>query len=107
MKSFKKYIAEAYESGPNGGYGLPSDSTGRVATDDLHRFSEDAEVLQRLNAFIGGVADREFISVGAALEQLGRKVEQVGIEFDTILDEGSEDTGTADLPLSQFGGRFG
>ena len=107
MKSFKKYIAEAYESGPNGGYGLPSDSTGRVATDDLPRFSEDAEVLQRLNAFIGGVADREFISVGAALEQLGRKVEQVGIEFDTILDEGSEDTGTADLPLSQFGGRFG
>jgi len=110
MKSFKNYISEAYESGPNGGYGLSKDSSGdKIELDDVHRFAEDSQILQRLNAFIGSVAEREHMSVSAALTQIGRHVEQVGIEFDTqaMEEESVGDTGSSDLPISQFGGRFG
>ena len=45
MKSFKKYIDEAYETGANGGYRLNKDVTGRVDTADLHQFASDSGVL--------------------------------------------------------------
>ena len=107
MKSFKKYISEAYDTGANGGYRLNKDVTGRVPTEDLHLFASDSKVLSRLNTWIGDIADREHITVQAALEQLYRKVEQVGIEFDTIIDEDVSDSGSFDLPITQYGGRMG
>ena len=107
MKSFKKYISEAYETGANGGYRLNKDVTGRVDTADLHQFASDSGVLSRLNTWIGDLADREHIGVQAALEQLYRKVEQIGIEFDTIIDEDTSDSGSMDLPITQYGGRMG
>ena len=107
MKSFKKYISEAYDTGANGGYRLNKDVTGRVPTEDLHLFASDSKVLSRLNTWIGDIADREHITVQAALEQLYRKVEQVGIEFDTIIDEDVSDSGSMDLPMTQYGGRMG
>ena len=100
MKSFRKYIQESYES-------QSSDVTGRVDTSDLHQFSSDKGVLSKLNTWIGDIADREHITVQAALEQLYRKVEQVGIEFDTIIDEDVSDSGSLDLPITQYGGRMG
>ena len=107
MKSFKKYIDEAYETGANGGYRLNKDVTGRVDTADLHQFASDSGVLSRLNTWIGDIADREHITVQAALEQLYRKVEQIGIEFDTVMDENVSDSGSMDLPITQYGGRMG
>ena len=104
MKTFKKYITE-YNAG--GGYGLNKDVTGRVPTDDLHRFSSDSSVLDKLNTWIGDIADREHITVQAAMEQLYRKVEQIGIEFDPTLDEEVGDSGSKDLPITQYGGRMG
>ena len=104
MKSFKKYITE-YNAG--GGYGLNKDVTGRVPTDDLHRFSSDSSVLDKLNTWIGDIADREHIKVQAAMEQLYRKVEQIGIQFDPALEEEVGDSGSKDLPITQYGGRMG
>ena len=107
MKTFKKYIDEAYETGANGGYRLNKGVTGRVPTDELHRFASDSGVLDKLNTWIGDIADREHISVQAAMEQLYRKVEQIGIEFDPTLDEEVGDSGSKDLPITQYGGRIG
>ena len=104
MKTFKKYITE-YNAG--GGYGLNKDVTGRVPTDDLHRFSSDTSVLDKLNTWIGDIADREHITVQAAMEQLYRKVEQIGIQFDPALEEEVGDSGSKDLPITQYGGRMG
>ena len=104
MKTFKKYITE-YNAG--GGYGLNKDVTGRVPTDDLHRFSSDSGVLDKLNTWIGDIADREHITVQAAMEQLYRKVEQIGIQFDPALEEEVGDSGSKDLPITQYGGRMG
>ena len=107
MKTFKKYIDEAYETGANGGYRLNKDVTGRVPTDELHRFASDSGVLDKLNTWIGDIADREHISVQAAMEQLYRKVEQIGIEFNPALEENVGDSGSKDLPITQYGGRIG
>jgi|TARA_B110000003_G_scaffold267605_1_gene296067 hypothetical protein len=104
MKTFKKYIDENYEGG---GYRLNKDVTGRVDTADLHRFSSDTDVLSKLNTWIGDIADREHITVQAAMEQLYRKVEQIGIEFDVSIEEAIGDTGSKDLPITQYGGRMG
>ena len=104
MKSFKKYITE-YNAG--GGYGLNKDVTGRVPTDDLHRFSSDSGVLDKLNTWIGDIADREHITVQAAMEQLYRKVEQLGSQFDPALEEEVGDSGSKDLAITQYGGRMG
>ena len=104
MKTFKKYITE-YNAG--GGYGLNKDVTGRVPTDDLHRFSSESSVLDKLNTWIGDIADREHITVQAAMEQLYRKVEQIGIQFDPALEEEVGDSGSKDLPITQYGGRMG
>ena len=106
MKTFKKYINENYET-DGGGYKLNKDVTGRVPTDDLHQFASSSAVLDKLNTWIGDIADREHISVQAAMEQLYRKVEQIGIEFDPTLDEEVGDSGSKDLPITQYGGRMG
>jgi len=100
MKTFKKYIDEAYND-------MSKDVKGRVPTDDLHRFASDSSALNKLNTWIGDIADREHISVQAAMEQLYRKVEQIGIEFDPTLDEEVGDSGSKDLPITQYGGRIG
>ena len=107
MKTFKKYIDEAYETGANGGYRLNKDVTGRVPTDELHRFASDSGVLDKLNTWIGDIADREHITVEAAMQQLYRKVKQIGIEFNPTLDEEVGDSGSKDLPITQYGGRIG
>ena len=107
MKTFKKYIDEAYETGANGGYRLNKDVTGRVPTDELHRFASDSGVLDKLNTWIGDIADREHITVQAAMEQLYRKVEQIAIQFDPALEEEVGDSGSKDLPITQYGGRMG
>ena len=106
MKSFKKYVTENYET-DGGGYKLNKDVTGRVDTSDLHRFSSDSKVLSKLNTWIGDIADREHITVEAAMQQLYRKVKQIGIEFNPALEENVGDSGSKDLPISQYGGRLG
>ena len=100
MKSFRKYIQEAYES-------QSSDVTGRVDVSDLHQFSSDKGVLSKLNTWIGDIADREHITVEAAMQQLYRKVTQIGIEFNPTLEENVGDSGSKDLPITQYGGRMG
>ena len=106
MKSFKKYVTENYET-DGGGYKLNKDVTGRVDTADLHRFSSDTSVLSKLNTWIGDIADREHITVEAAMQQLYRKVEQIGIQFDSSIDEELGDSGSKDMPITQYGGTFG
>ena len=50
---------------------------------------------------------REHISVEAAMQQLYRKVEQIGIQFDASIDEELGDSGSKDMPITQYGGTFG
>jgi len=106
MKTFKKYIAENLQ-GRAFSNDMSKDVRGRVDTADLHRFASDDSVLDKLNTWIGDIADREHITVEAAMQQLYRKVKQIGIEFNPTLDENVGDSGSKDLPITQYGGRMG
>ena len=106
MKTFKKYITENLQ-GRAFSNDMSKDVRGRVDTADLHQFASNSAVLDKLNTWIGDIADREHITVEAAMQQLYRKVTQIGIEFNPTLDENVGDSGSKVCPITQYGGRMG
>ena len=91
MKSFKSYIRE-------------SNGSGGISTDippDFHNIQHE-DVKTRVNTWLEGCSNQEFMSVEAALTQLAGKVQQLGLTFETRPEiSGSE--GTLTLPVTQFG----
>ena len=97
MKTYKQFIAEA------GSAGLQHQTYVSVDGADTYDISDPA-VLKRVNAFVGSIADREYLIPEAAIEQLRNFLMRVGVQFPKVdLPEG----GAISLPLSQWGGRFG
>jgi len=96
MKSFKQHN-EAY--------------TDRFAhssaeDDNLGLFNvEDPDSLQKLNGFVGALADKEYIQPGAAVEQLAMRLGTVGLNF--TLPKIDSDKGNTTVEVNQFGGRYG
>ena len=105
MKSFKRYINErAMGIGPGGG-----DARGQALDTDSGMSSGDVtnpETLKRLNAYIGSIGNMEYLLPEHALNRLRTQLMKVGLSFGEIpAMEGS--SGSFDLPLTRFGGRFG
>ena len=70
-----------------------------------HNIHEPA-ILQRVNAFVGSIADREFVQPEAALSQLETRLRTIGVQLkDSISIEDKK--GTFESGLSFNGGRFG
>ena len=91
MKSFKTFVKES-----NGSGGISTDIPA-----DFHRLDQE-DVKTRVNAWLEGCSNQEFMSVEAALTQLAGKVQQLGLTFETRPEiSGSE--GTLTLPVTQFG----
>ena len=96
MKSFKQYD-EAY--------------TDRFAhssaeDDNAGLFNvQDPASLQKLNGFVGALADKEYLQPNAAVEQLAMRLGTVGLNFTLPNIEG--DKGNAVVEVSQYGGRYG
>jgi hypothetical protein len=91
MKSFKTFVKE-------------SNGSGGISTDippDFHNIQHE-DVKTRVNTWLEGCSNQEFMSVEAALTQLAGKVQQLGLTFETRPEiSGSE--GTLTLPVTQFG----
>ena len=96
MKSFKQFD-EAYTD-------RFSHSS---AEDDNKHLSNvfDEKVVQRLNGYVGSIADREYLQPEAAIKQLNNKLEIVGLRF--AEPKVDSDKGNATVELTQFGGRYG
>ena len=96
MKSFKQYD-EAY--------------TDRFAhssaeDDNAGLFNvQDPASLQKLNGFVGALADKEYLQPLAAVEQLAMRLGTVGLNFTLPNIEG--DKGNAVVEVNQYGGRYG
>ena len=97
MKSFSKFLKE--------GIGTSDQSR---ATDNGINPSEmqNPRVLRALNAYVGAIANMEYILPEHALEKLRNALDRVGYSFGSI-PEMTEESGSFDLPLIRFGGRFG
>ena len=99
MRSFNKFITE--------GRG-PHTSDQSMASDSGLNPSEiqNPRVLRALNAYVGAIANMEYILPEQALSKLRSALDRVGYSFGAI-PEMTEQSGSFDLPLTRFGGRFG
>ena len=100
MKSFQDYISE---DAPGSIPGVAShvNQTGGTDTYDI----QNAEVLKRVNAFVGSIADREYLIPENAVKQLKGFLERIGLSFET--PDLPESSGTVTAPLKRYGGIFG
>ena len=98
MRSFKNFLSES-------GVGT---SDQNMASDMGINPSEiqNPKVLKTLNAYIGAIANMEYMLPEHALNRLRNALDRVGFSFGEIPDM-SESSGSFDLPLTRFGGRFG
>ena len=107
MKTFKQHIKEGgmaqskYGAGFNGTTTSVSPEDSNIGAHNI----ENPEVLKKVNAFVGAIAEQEYINPEAALEQLGNKLNTIGLQLGNVDMKG--ENGTVSVEVSQFGGRFG
>ena len=66
---------------------------------------EDADVLKKVNAYVGSIAEREYLNPQAAVDQLRNNLNKIGLTVSQVDIEG--ESGTVNAEVTQFGGRFG
>ena len=66
---------------------------------------QDEASMQKLNGFVGALADKEYLQPLAAVEQLAMRLGTVGLNFTLPKIEG--DKGNTVVEVSQYGGRYG
>ena len=99
MKNFKQYLEES-----GGAIGLANQTP--VSQDGNDTFDiTNPSVLKRVNAFVGSIADREYLIPENAVDQLRSFLMRIGLTFPKV--ELPEGNGSVTVPLEQFGGRFG
>jgi hypothetical protein len=99
MKSFKQHNEAS--SGYTGRFTHQS-----VEDDSLGLFNvQDEASMQKLNGFVGALADKEYLQPNAAVEQLAMRLGTVGLNFTLPKIDGNK--GNTTVEVNQFGGRFG
>ena len=97
MKSFKQFNEAGY-----------TDRFAHTSAEDDNKHLinvQDEKVVQRLNGYVGAIADREYLQPEAAIKQLNNKLGIVGLNF--AEPKVDSDKGNATVELTQFGGRYG
>ena len=105
MKTLKQHIAEGYKQGKYGAgnVGTPEVNSVEDGSIGVHNI-QDPKVLERVNGFVGSIANQEYLNPKAALEQLASKLKTLGSDMNIPEMSGN---GSVNLELTQFGGRFG
>ena len=107
MKTFKQHITEGGMTQSKYGAGQIG-STTSVSPEDSNMGAhniDNPDVLKKVNAFVGAIAEQEYMNPQAALEQLGNKLKTIGLQVSNVDMTG--DKGKVTAEVSQFGGRFG
>ena len=100
MKSFKQF-----DLNEDGQY-TDRFTHSSVEDDNAGLFNvQDPASLQKLNGFVGALADKEYLQPGAAVEQLAMRMGTVGLNF--TLPKIDSDKGNTTVEVNQFGGRYG
>ena len=87
-------------------YATPKVVDGEAVDGDemLGNISNDS-VVEKLNAYIGAIADREYLNPEKAIGEMRQKLMRVGIHFGDV--QFTEESGDISVPLVQYGGAFG
>jgi len=99
MKNFNQYVTEA-GTGAAGIWNQTPITYNQTDPFDV----ANPDVLKRVNAFVGSIADREYLIPEAAVQQLRNFMLRIGLQFPKV---DLPESGSISLPLSQWGGRFG
>ena len=97
MKSFNNFINEDVST---------SDQNQAVDMNINPAAISKPAVLRKINAYVGAIANMEYMLPEHALNKLKEKLGRLGFSFGRI-PEMTDKSGSFDLPLSLFGGRYG
>ena len=105
MKSFKNFVTEAARPvGQNFSAEHPDNLGGSLEVNTAQL--SDPAVRRRLNAIVGQIGNLEYLIPEHAVSKLRGTLNKIGLAFpETPVFE--VQSGSFDLPLSLFGGRFG
>ena len=106
MKTFKQHIKEGYKQGKYGAgnVGVETSDAAEDSVMGVHNI-HDPDVLKRVNAFVGSIAEQEYIRPQFAVDKLREKLQRIGLTMDDVAIKG--DKGKITAEVKQFGGRFG
>ena len=102
MKTFKQHVKEGSYMG--GQVGSPTSNSPEDSALGAHNI-QDPDVLKRVNAFVGSIAEREYIKPQFAVDELREKLHRIGLTVSPVDLNG--DNGKVTAEVKQFGGRFG
>ena len=100
MQSFKNYLKEYTGVGPSSVPMSVDDTEMNMAS------LSNPKVIRALNSYVGAIANMEYMLPEHALRIMREKLSRIGLTFGSI-PEMTEQSGSVDLPLTLFGGRFG
>ena len=83
----------------------PADGDNPVDGDMMLGDLTSDAVVERLNAYVGAIADREYLNPEKAVAELRQKLMRGGIHFGDV--QFTEESGEISIPLVQYGGAFG
>ena len=102
MRTFKQHLKEA--DGAPSSVGVTTSNSPEDSSIGAHNI-HDADVLKKVNAFVGSIADCEYLKPQFAIDQLREKLQRIGLTVSPCDMEG--DSGKVTCEVKQFGGRFG
>ena len=106
MKTFKQMLKEGYKQDKYGAGQVGTATSNSPEDSNLGAHNiENAEILKRVNAFVGSIAEQEYLNPKAAVEALANKLKTIGLEISPV--EMTGDNGKVTAEVTQFGGRFG
>ena len=106
MKTFKQHVKEGMDRGKYGAGNVGVETSNAVedSTIGVHNI-QDPDVLKRVNAFVGSIAEQEYIKPQFAVDKLREKLQRIGLDMGDVAIKG--DKGKITTEVKQFGGRFG
>ena len=105
MKTLKQHINE-HSGSDKTAAAVGSQTTNSVEDSSIgvHNI-QDPDVLKRVNAFVGSIAEREYLQPQFAVDELREKLQRIGLTCGDCNIQG--ESGKTTVELKQFGGRFG
>ena len=105
MKTLKQHIKE-HMQGKYGAGNVGTATSNAVEDGSISAANiQDPEVLKRVNAFVGSIAEREYLKPQFAVDELREKLQRIGLTVSPCDIQG--DSGKVTAEVKQFGGRFG
>ena len=104
MKTLKQHINESGSDKTASAVGSQTTNSVEDSAIGVHNI-QDADVLKRVNAFVGSIAEREYMKPQFAVDELREKLQRIGLTVSPCDIQG--DSGKVTAEVKQFGGRFG